>query len=334
MVWHAVTPPPDNPSRDDIIWLAGPRLIGLIFNWALLGVLTTQVYIYHVNFPKDRRVLKAIGKLLAISYWTIYTHNSAVYIVYVLDWIQTCSATYDGFQWFVYGWGDIPTLYGVFTDFLNVPILSSTIGSIVQIFFGWRIWALSQSWITFAAIVLLSCLQLGAGGAAAYYLYQNASEVSRSAGLVLAVGIRLGSSAVVDTIIAGSMTYFLVQSRGEALSRMQTVLTRLIRLTIETGTLTAIAAIMDLLFFLKAHNALHQISGPIRKVRMYNHLPFTIRRVPTHGQRKAGIRDPLSISAWSKLNRTETKMCKDSQFRAVAVVGFRSGAPFLAKFNL
>ncbi|KAF7343937.1 putative Transmembrane protein [Mycena venus] len=246
MVWHAVTPPPNDPSRDDIIWLAGPRLLGLIFNWGLLGVLTTQVYIYNVNFPKDKRVSKAI-----------------VYIVYVLDWAQTCAATYDGFQWFVYGWGDIPTLYGVFTDFLNVPLLSSIIGSIVQIFFGWRIWAISQSRMTFVVVVLLSCLQLGAGGAAAYYLYQDASEVTRSAGLVRAVGIRLGASVAVDTVIAVSMTYFLVRSRGEALGRMHSVLTRLIRLTVETGTITALAAIMDLLFFLKAHNALHQVTGVI-----------------------------------------------------------------------
>ncbi|KAJ7277656.1 hypothetical protein C8J57DRAFT_1307412 [Mycena rebaudengoi] len=246
MVWHATTPPPDDPSRDDIIWLAGPRLLGLIFNWGLLGVLTTQVYIYHLNFPKDSRALKAM-----------------VYIVYVLDWAQTCAATYDAFQWFVYGWGDIPTLYGVFTDFLNVPILSSIIGSIVQIYFGWRIWTIAHSWITFAVVGLLSFLQLGACGAVAYYLLRDASEVSRSPGLVHAVGVRLGASAAVDTVIAVSMTYILVRSRGQALSRMQTVLTRLIRLTIETGTVTAIAAIIDLVFFLKAHNALHQVTGVI-----------------------------------------------------------------------
>ncbi|KAJ7271652.1 hypothetical protein C8J57DRAFT_1319460 [Mycena rebaudengoi] len=210
MVWHATTPPPDDPSRDDIIWLWVPDLKN--------SHRTTQVYIYHLNFPMDSRALKAM-----------------VYIVYVLDWAQTCAATYDAFQWFVYGWGDIPTLYGVFTDFLNVPILSSIIGSIVQIYFGWRIWTIAHSWITFAVVGLLSFLQLGACGAVAYYLLRDASEVSRSPGLVRAVG--------------------LVRSRGQALS--------LIRLTIETGTVTAIAAIIDLVFFLKAHNALHQVTGVI-----------------------------------------------------------------------
>ncbi|KAJ7678093.1 hypothetical protein DFH06DRAFT_566023 [Mycena polygramma] len=243
---HVVTPPPENPSREEITSLAGPRLVGLVFNYGLLGVLTTQVYIYHVNFPTDKRVLQVI-----------------VYVVYVLDWVQTCSATYDAFQWFVYGWGDIAALYGLFTGFLNVPILSSVIGAIVQVFFGWRIWILSESKAVFVGIILLALLQLSGGGAVAYYIYNDASEITRSVGLVRAVGIRLGGSAVLDTVIAVSMTYFLLRSRGQGLARTDRVVTRLIRLTIETGTVTAIAAIVDLIFFLKAHNGLHQISGVI-----------------------------------------------------------------------
>jgi hypothetical protein len=40
-------------------------------------------------------------------------------------------------------------------------------------------------------------------------LYNDASEVTRSVGLVRAVGIRLAGSAAVDTVIAVSMTYFV-----------------------------------------------------------------------------------------------------------------------------
>jgi hypothetical protein len=36
-----------------------------------------------------------------------------------------------------------------------------------------------------------------------------------------------------------------------------------IRLTVETGTLTAVAATIDLIFFLTVHNGLHQVSGVI-----------------------------------------------------------------------
>ncbi|KAJ3723973.1 hypothetical protein C8R42DRAFT_476099 [Lentinula raphanica] len=243
---HVVTPPPTDVSRDDIIWLAGPRLIGILFNWSLLGVLTTQIYIYYLNFPKDLRRNKMI-----------------VYTVYLLDWAQTCSATYDAFHWFVYGWGSIDALYDLYSTFLNVPIFSSIIASIVQIYFGWRLWRLTQSKIMVTVIVALALLQLGGGIAVGIILFQDSSEVARSDGLVTSVGLRLADSAFADTVIAISMTYFLIRSKSQVVGHMNNVVTRLIRLTIETGTVTAIAAIVDLIFFLKATNGLHQVSGVI-----------------------------------------------------------------------
>ncbi|KAJ3868173.1 hypothetical protein EV359DRAFT_77925 [Lentinula novae-zelandiae] len=243
---HVITPPPTDVSRNDIIWLAGPRLIGILFNWSLLGVLTTQVYIYYLNFPKDLK-------------W----HKVLVYIVYLLDWAQTCSASYDAFHWFVYGWGSIDALYDLYSTFLNVPILSSVIAAIVQAFFAWRIWRLTQSRIISILIVLLALLQLGGGIAVGIFVWRDSSEVARSDGLVSAVGVRLAGSALADTVIAISMTYFLLRSKSQVMGHMNNVVTRLIRLTIETGTMTAIAAIVDLVFFLKATNGLHQVSGVI-----------------------------------------------------------------------
>ncbi|KAJ7028771.1 hypothetical protein C8F04DRAFT_1118580 [Mycena alexandri] len=243
---HVTTPPPTTATHEEIIWLAGPRLIGLLFNWGLLGVLTTQVYIYHVNFPKDKPILKAL-----------------VYGIYLLDWAQTCSATYDAFQWFVYGWGDISVLYLVYTDFLNVPLLSSIIGALVQIFYGWRIWIFSKSKVLFGVVCLLACLQLGGGIAVSYYLFMDASETSTNPHLNQTVAVRLAGSAVVDAVISVSMTYFLLRSKAQALGPMTNVMTRLVRLTIETGTITVMMAILDLVFFLKEHNELHQVSGVV-----------------------------------------------------------------------
>jgi len=239
-----ITPPPSNPSHQDIVWLAGPRLVGLIFNWGLLGVLTTQVYVYYLNFPKDRRGIKVL-----------------VYGLYVLDWAQTCLATYDAFQWFVDGWGDITMLYALHTSFLNVPTFSSIIGAAVQIFFAWRIYTFSKSMAAAIFVIFLALLQLGGGAAVAYYLYIDPSEHNRAPGLVRAVGIRLGGSAFVDIVIAFSMTYYLLRSKVKALGPLNNVVTRLIRLTIETGTVTAVAATIDLVFFLTVHNGMHQVSG-------------------------------------------------------------------------
>ncbi|KAJ6535029.1 hypothetical protein B0H19DRAFT_1271690 [Mycena capillaripes] len=249
---HVVTPPPTEASYDQIVWLAGPRLVGLLLNWWLLGVLTTQLYIYHVSFSKDTRLLKAL-----------------VYGIYILDWVQTCSATYDGFQWFVYGWGNVPMLFGRFTGFLNVPFLSSLIGVIVQasslsfIFYGWRIWIFSRSKVLFAIVVLLALLQFGGGLGSAYFMFMDASETARPLHLLRCIGIRLAGTAVVDAVISVSMTYFLLRGGAQALDPIKNVTTRLVRLTVETGTFTVVTAIVDLVFFLREHNGLHQVTGVI-----------------------------------------------------------------------
>lgn len=114
--------------------------------------------------------------------------NHTVYTLYVLDWIQTCLATYDAFQWFVDGWGNIAMLYGLHTSFLNVPICSSLIGAAVQvrspefknwlstdllycqIFFTWRIYTFSRSYAAASLVVVLAFLQLGGGTAVSWFV--------------------------------------------------------------------------------------------------------------------------------------------------------------------
>ncbi|KAJ7451312.1 hypothetical protein FB451DRAFT_1284169 [Mycena latifolia] len=280
---HVLTPPPTEASRHDIIWLAGPRLIGLLFNWGLLGVLTTQVYIYQANFQKDKWTLKAL-----------------VFGVYLLDWAQTCSATYDAFQWFVYHWGDVPELFLRYTGFLNIPLLSSLIGAIVQIFYAWRIWAFSKSKLVFGLITILALLQLGGGFVVSYYMFMDASEVARNPHMVRAVGIRMGGSALVDAVIAVAMTYFLLRERAHALGPLNNIMTRLIRLTIETGFLTVIAAVLDLVLYLEEHNGLHQASGVVLCKLYSNTLMVLLNNRLADWDETASVSDASSIAFQKK----------------------------------
>ncbi|KAK7032516.1 hypothetical protein VNI00_013085 [Paramarasmius palmivorus] len=235
-----------NPlSREDIIWLALPRLLAFAFNWGLIGALSVQVYVYYTTFRSDRNVFKVL-----------------VYTVFVLDWAQTISATYDATQWFAVGWGDPDALDLLHSEFLNVPLLTSVIGAIVQIFFGWRIWTLSKSKAVFAFIIFMALLQLAGAAAVAHYLILEPRESNDIPGLPKAVGVRLGTSAAVDVVIAACMTFYLLRNRSEFAFHTNTVITKLVRLTVETGVITATAALVDLVFFLSIHNnALHQISG-------------------------------------------------------------------------
>ncbi|KAG7096457.1 hypothetical protein E1B28_003891 [Marasmius oreades] len=240
---------------EDYIWLTLPNLLAFALNWCLLGGLIVQLYTYHITF-RDRLWFKIL-----------------VYSVFILDLAQTCSATYDAAQWFGFHWGDPSVLEKPYTTYLNVPLFTGIIGAAVQIFYGWRIWSLSKSNVLFGFflsasnvlfgfIISMALTQLGGSIATAYFLSPH--ELGNSdVNIRRSVGVRLVTSAAVDIVIAGCMTYFLLKSRNsEFTMRTNAVLTKLVRLTVETGTITAAAAIIDLIFYLTLkHKSLHQLSG-------------------------------------------------------------------------
>ncbi|KAK1229504.1 hypothetical protein PQX77_007427 [Marasmius sp. AFHP31] len=226
-----------NVHGEDYIWLTLPRLLAFAFNWGLLGALTVQIYTYHISF-RDPLLFR------------------------VLDIAQTCSATYDAAQWFGHEWGNPDALENLYSTYLNVPLLTSIIGTAVQIFFGWRIWCFSKSRILYGFIISLAFVQLVGAVVTSYYLVKFPREGHPVAVLPISVGVRLGTSAAVDIVVAACMTYYLLRGRNEFSMNTNAIITKLVRLTVETGTITAAAAILDLVFFLSLHrNALHQLSG-------------------------------------------------------------------------
>ncbi|ESK86084.1 hypothetical protein Moror_9341 [Moniliophthora roreri MCA 2997] len=233
-------------TRQDITWIAFPRLIGFAFNWALIGALCVQVYAYHIVFRGDRLVFKLL-----------------VYVLFVLDWIQTISATYDACQWFAFRWGDPKGLDQLYTEWLNVPILTSIIGGIVQTFFGWKIWAFSRSKFLFIVIVVMAGVQLAAAAMVARIVIASPDEsANHKNNLAIAVAVRLVTSATADIIITSCMTFFLLRRRERYSPQTNAIVAKVARLTLETNSITATVAIADLLCFIMAKkSAFHQIFG-------------------------------------------------------------------------
>lgn len=63
-----------------------------------------------------------------------------MYGLFVVETVQTALITSDAFQWFVYGFGNMVTLFKPFTAFIDNPIMDGLIALVVQLFFCWRIW--------------------------------------------------------------------------------------------------------------------------------------------------------------------------------------------------
>jgi len=134
---------------------------------------------------------------------------------------------------------------------IAVPILGSIVTAVVQIFYASRIKLFADNYLIASLVVLFSLIQLGGGIAVGVIGFQM-SLFSRLLvqKLLIASGFWNGSSAVCDVIIASSMTYYLTNwQKKSSLKSTQRMVQRLTRLIIETGTLTAVVAIINLIMF-------------------------------------------------------------------------------------
>lgn len=69
--------------------------------------MTLHSDMYHIAFPRDAWLTKSL-----------------VYIVYVLDTVQTILVTHDAFTYFAAGFGNVDTLGGAQLEWLAVPTIS------------------------------------------------------------------------------------------------------------------------------------------------------------------------------------------------------------------
>jgi len=119
-----------------------------------------------------------------------------------------------------------------------------------QTLYAYRIHVFSKSRVIPCLIVLIALISsIGAFISAAYAA--NASNITllQTHRNSAAIGVWCGASAVCDITIAVCMTYYLTKS-DTGFRKTHVIITRLTRLTIETGSLTAVTALATLILFI------------------------------------------------------------------------------------
>ncbi|KAF9526107.1 hypothetical protein CPB83DRAFT_858346 [Crepidotus variabilis] len=221
-----------------LLKVSGPLLIGHLLNWGLFGVLSVQVYIYHLAFPNDHIRNKALS-----------------YSVYVLEIVQTMMLTQSAFHAFAEGFGNVEYMMEVGNLWFSVPILSGMIFFITQMFYAYRVHRLSGSSIL-AGVVIFFALVSFAGAIATGALSRHVGDLTGllSKNTFITLGIWNGGNAVCDAIIAICMTVS-ISRRSTGLPQSQALVNKIIRLTVETGSLTAAVAILNLILILLPDHA-------------------------------------------------------------------------------
>ncbi|KZT13224.1 uncharacterized protein LAESUDRAFT_719559 [Laetiporus sulphureus 93-53] len=212
-----------------IALIAGPQFLGICFNWALLGLLNLQVYLYYEYFPKDPWFLKCLA-----------------YGMLIYEWVQTGLLTGAAMSIYVYGYGDVKDLLEFHNTWFSATMMCGIISATVQIFFAWRIYKLSRSRVLAGVIVVLAVLQCVASLVGGAYEKSIGIASALEGSLLKAVVLWLSASALVDILIAVSMTILLLKSKT-GIKSTDAFINRMIRLVVETGTLTASLSIIVLI---------------------------------------------------------------------------------------
>ncbi|KAK0463048.1 uncharacterized protein EV420DRAFT_1732172 [Desarmillaria tabescens] len=195
--------------------LTGPLALAYMWEYGLYGVLLVQLYIYHITFRKDKIGFK-------IFVWSLF----------LLETVFTICTTIAAWHTFGTGWGDPDTLTTIDVSWAPLPALNGFIGAMVQSFYVYRIWTLTKSaWLalTIEAVALMQCTLAFYYGIA---LSVRGRRISESYALTPSVSAWLSGSAACDILITASIVTIIKTK------------------SIETGLLTSVVALCELILWL------------------------------------------------------------------------------------
>ncbi|KAH8077723.1 hypothetical protein BXZ70DRAFT_693662 [Cristinia sonorae] len=218
----------------DLKVITGPILFEAFINFWLFGILTVQVYVYYLAFPKDNWHSKVV-----------------VYLAYAIELGQVVLIMLDAFRVFVRAWSNPLLLDAVGYSNIDVSIMAGMTGTLSQLFYAWRIYVVSQTYTIPIIVSLLSISQLcfSVWDAIMMNFVGHVSLFQHSKVFVTTLCWNIATS-LCDLLITCSMLYYLWKARKTTLARRNSnILTRLIRITVETGFISSAVTVIGLIIF-------------------------------------------------------------------------------------
>ncbi|KAJ7176980.1 hypothetical protein C8R46DRAFT_47264 [Mycena filopes] len=231
----------------DVHRLYGPILIGVFFNMILYGVLVTQITTYFQAQRKDALWIR----LLVFYVFFIETSNTALDIAVM-------------YQPLILEYGTIPGALP--TVFLTQPLCIALVAFPIEVFFIWRIYSLTEARILPAIFFVLSLLAFG-GGIWTTVALGGAGRWDNVSVSFHAASLWIAASMTTDLCIAFCLAWVL-RKKKTGFGVTDTVVDRIIRMTVQTGLITAIVNILDLFSFLFVKNSTLNFmwSNPLSKL--------------------------------------------------------------------
>ncbi|KAK0480707.1 hypothetical protein IW261DRAFT_1135490 [Armillaria novae-zelandiae] len=228
-------------SGVDVSLFTGPLVLGYMWGYGLYGALVIQMYLY-LTLSSDNLRLKLLV-------WTLF----------ILETTFTTVSTVLAWNTFALGWGDTKTLLFLGSGFGALPVLSGIISFMTQNFYLWRIWKMNMR--NFFVIAGIETLSLAQCIFAIYYGITLALHGGSVDEMVALSAFRIAwliGCAICDVLITATMVSTLHKRIDDAQHFSSMVLNRSIKYAVETGVVTTIMAIAELLLYVAAkHETFH-----------------------------------------------------------------------------
>ncbi|KAF7339072.1 hypothetical protein MVEN_01983600 [Mycena venus] len=217
--------------------LYGPMLVGVFLNLILYGVLLGQTLNYFQVYKRDPTWMRLfVGYLFAVS-----TANSVL-------------AMHMMYEPLIIGYGQKPVFFP--TVFMSESLCVVLVSMPIQVFFAWRIYQLTKSpWVP--VLIAFTAIASFGGGVWTTVMVHVLKLFAKKPLLHQPALVWFLTSCVADVLITVSLVWTLT-GKKTGFSATDSVVDKIIRATIQTGLITAIFIILEVVcFMLLPHYAIN-----------------------------------------------------------------------------
>ncbi|KAH8813837.1 hypothetical protein DL96DRAFT_505699 [Flagelloscypha sp. PMI_526] len=208
----------------------GPMLVGTFFNLILYGIFVLQAFNYWQTYKGDHGWLRALVLYLFVA----ETANSIACIFIPYQPLVLQNGT------------DLP-LQMLPTALAADPITSVLISTPVQLFIAYRMKVISNSWILPTIVFVIALASCG-GGLWLGGVVIMIKGIPVNGEMETPATVWLSASAAADVFITVGLTWSLYRSKT-GFATTDTMINKIIRLTIQTGLITSLFALLDIILF-------------------------------------------------------------------------------------
>ncbi|KAF8157414.1 hypothetical protein K438DRAFT_1986533 [Mycena galopus ATCC 62051] len=240
-------------SAPDVTLLFGPMLIGVLLNTMLYGAMAVQVHTAsHESPPHNPIATQAFlyyGRYRNDRPWFRYLVLYLV-IIETANWVCDVGIIYE----------PLILRYGQPRALVMSPILLRTdavltvlVSTPVQLFIAWRVRVVTRAYILPTMIFILAMVSFG-GGIATTTIVTLHPDFASFGHFRAEVITWLVSSTACDVVLTASLVYSLWTRKTNMIST-DSYINKIIRLSVQTGFITAAAALLDMVLYLTLPNS-------------------------------------------------------------------------------